>query len=737
MPPIDLARKKLPSRTQYLLELVCRTAGAAHGGIGLVSAEGEPAEHLVHDIRPEVEVELRRSGWVRELFRVLLDMPGPTAVADIAALSERLAAPPGLPPLGPLLSVPLSLPGRWRGGLYLLRPAGAPPFDAADLETILPARGWLEEGSMFEEAHLLAQLRLLTQVAQAAAGSLDLSCMLAIALRELDRQLPLHVCAVWLADGGGFQPLPEHPAAPPVPQQGDHLVLSLADVSAASRERAATLGLTSGLRLPLHETPFTPCVRDGQPLYADWNGPSQPAPPARASSSCFAVPLRAGDQTVGVLQSVYTGASGFTREQIQLLYLVADLLGPAISSCQLFERLHNAYEQLRVTHTHLIHVEKMRAMGELASGMAHEFNNSLCGALGFLDLALLGSNLDPTCRGYLESTRTCALDAAQTVRRVQDFARKQREDLTARLVDVNELVRQTLELTRHKWEGLSHARGLPITVEVRTEAQAPVQGCPTELREVLTNLIFNAIDAMPAGGALRLRAWGGAPHVFVSVADTGGGIPAAVRHRLFEPFFTTKGERGNGLGLTVVADIVRRHRGEIRVESEAGQGSVFTVKLPAAGGRPAPPAPPPPEEQGVNRSLNVLIVEDEPCVRDFLGQVLTRLGHRHHLATCGREALDTLDREQFDVVLTDLGLPDLSGEQVARAAAQRCPQTPVVLLTGWADQIRAESLAIQGVSQVLAKPVSIDTLARTLAKVAAAGRPSARGDQPGPAAGVG
>src|SRR5262249_27158270 len=155
--------------------------------------------------------------------------------------------------------------------------------------------------------------------------------------------------------------------------------------------------------------------------------------------------------------------------------------------------------------------------GELASGMAHEFNNSLCGVLGFLELVLLGKGLDPTSRGYLESARTCALDATETVRRVQDFARRQQDGLSVKGLDLSDLVRQTLELIRHKWEDLARARTAPINVRIKTEAKGRVAGSPTELREVLTNLVFNAVDAMPQGGKLTVRTWNTACDAFLSV----------------------------------------------------------------------------------------------------------------------------------------------------------------------------------------------------------------------------
>jgi signal transduction histidine kinase len=672
-------------------------------------------------------VFLESTSWVRQLIQfVQQHQPQPTRLVDLAEAQPVLGRPPGLPPLGPFLGIPLTAAGRARGALYLARPVGQPPFDAAEEESAVSICAWLEQGDLFEEARLLAQLRLLNQVAQAAAGNLDLSRILSVALRELDRRLPLHVCAVWiLADNACPAGEPGVRGSAPLAAPRANTSLVLADSSAIPSEQVTTLGLVPGLRLTLEQTPFAPCLNDGQALYADPRCPEEQASPlleslaARGATCCFAVPLRSGDRSVGILQCVATRPAGFTAEQIQLLYLVADLLGPAVSNCQFFSRLHSAYEELRRTQDQLIQAEKMRALGELAGGMAHDFNNSLCGALGFLELALLDKALPPSCQGYLESARVCALDAAQTVRRVQDFARWRRNELSVHLLDVNELARQTVELTRPKWESLGHARGRPIREDVVTEATAWVCGSSSELREVLTNLVFNAVDAMPKGGELIVRTWSTATDVFLSVRDTGVGMSAAVRQRLFEPFFTTKGERGNGMGLSVAFGIVQRFGGEILVETEVGRGSTFTVRLPVATNQPAP-KPPAAEASAVGtatKSLRVLVVEDEETIRRFLAAGLTQLGHRPRITPDARQGLAALAEERFDVVLTDLGLPGMSGEEVARTVALRCPQTPVVLLTGWSEQLKAEAVRMEGVTQILGKPVTLATLAATLAAV--------------------
>jgi signal transduction histidine kinase len=601
----------------------------------------------------------------------------------------------------------------------------------------VPTPAHAAEGSLCAEAHLLAQLRLLNQVAQAAAGNLNLDRLLAAALRELDRHLPMNLCGVWLAEDAPRRDLAGAPAdqGPPA---ADEPVLALAAVGVGQEERAGELGLVVGLRLPLTATPFAGCWREGQAAYTFWGRPEEMQPlwrEARTGSGprpsavpgalpCFATPLRTGEQTVGVLQSVCNRPGGFTNEQVQMLYLIADLLGPAISNCRLHGRLRATYEELRATQQELVRTEKMRALGEMASGMAHDFNNSLCGVLGFLELALRDEDLGAYVRHHLDMARTCALDAAHTVRRVQDFARSRRRDLACQPLDVNQLLRETVELTRPRWASQTRLAKGPITLEVRAEATARAVGNAAELREVLTNLIFNAVDAMPQGGTLTLRSGDGTGGVFLSVGDTGVGMSAAVQERLFEPFFTTKGERGCGLGLSVAFGIVRQHGGDIRVTSEVGRGSTFTVRLPAAppgqggpahadaGGQPADPGP-----AGKPPGLRVLVVEDEEAICQLLGTVLETLGYRPRVVRCGQAALDALAEEVPDLVLTDLGLPDITGREVATGVAERAPGTPVVLLTGWGDQLKAEGETVPGVARVLSKPVTIQKLAEALKAV--------------------
>ena len=745
-------KKIARGRPHSLLETACKVVDASFGGFGFLSAVGEMVENPAWGVSEAVAEELSHSRWLAELIRIILQQARPMHIADLGRDSPFGEAPRGLPPQGALLAVPLTRPGRLRGALYLVRSPGQPPFTTADEERVLPIVACLEQGTLFEEAHLQAQLRLLNQVAQAAAGNLDLAPILEVALRELDRHLPMTICGVWVpeepsakSEGVGTRgDGREGPEPSPLASESSRnaVVLRLAGKSKGQGDLARKAGVSLGTRLSLHQTPFESCWQDGVAIYADWSGPARPADSQEGSSvvslglqgaaneaiSCFATPLRAGDRTVGILQCITNRPTGFTSEQVQILYLVADLLGPAISNCQLYGRLRDTYEALRATQEQLIRNEKMRAIGELASGMAHNFNNSLCGVLGFVEMALMDQGLSSGCRNHLELARTCALDAAKTVRRVQDFARKRGRQALFQVVDFNEFVKEAVELTRPKWESLERTRGRPIVLDLHTAARQPVRGNLAELREALTNLVFNAVDAMPRGGTLNVRTWSQEKEVFVSVRDTGVGMTTEVRQRLFEPFFTTKGEHGNGMGLSVTFGIIRQHGGDITVTSELTQGSTFTIRLPAASdgveddgpriGREANGAsrvaPHASRSTPQSAGLRILVIEDEEPIRRFLATVLTTLGHRPQLAQTGSEGLRLFAEQPFDVVLTDLGLPDISGEEVVRTIAEQGPGIPIVLLTGWADQIGNEARTVPGVTRVLGKPVTIERLAETL-----------------------
>ena len=364
--------------------------------------------------------------------------------------------------------------------------------------------------------------------------------------------------------------------------------------------------------------------------------------------------------------------------------------------------------------------ERLTALGQMAGGIAHDFNNLLQAILGYAQLmARSPGNTDVVRRG-LDVIEKAANGGAETVRRIQKFARL-RPDEPFVSMDLNQVVRDSLAITRPRWEEKKVKGGVPLQLELELGPVPVVMGRPAELNEVITNLVLNAIDAMPRGGTLRIRTrLGDHRHAVITVADTGMGMTDAVRKRVFDPFFTTKGEEGTGLGLSVSHSIVERHGGDLRVDSRPGEGSTFTITLPigmsptgesAVGG-----------ETGGERKGRILLVDNDPQVLSILGEMLKDAGHHVLPVPSGPEALRVFVPSGFDLVITNVGMPEMSGWDVAERLRAGDPHVPVIFITGWGlqeeDQARCRRL---GISALLFKPVPPQELHRTV-QVALAAR---------------
>jgi signal transduction histidine kinase len=379
--------------------------------------------------------------------------------------------------------------------------------------------------------------------------------------------------------------------------------------------------------------------------------------------------------------------------------------------------LQQVNEDLQHTRRTLVRAEKLKTMGQMAGGVAHDFNNILGAIIARAELLQL-DELPPLVRDGLASIHRSALDGAAVVRRIQDFSRVREQQDFERL-DLCALVEDSLEMTRALWR--DGAQRLGITYEIQRDCPLPVPawGNAAELREVLHNLILNALDAMPAGGRLRMGCRVTDKGAHLVVEDSGHGMGKDVLERIFDPFFSTKGARGNGLGLSVCFGIVERHQGEITARSEPGHGSAFHLLLPA----PPPDAPNPTpavastrESLGGGRPRRILVVDDEPDVRAVLVDTLRLMGHQVDEAAAGAQGLEIWQRERHELVFTDLGMPGMNGwELTDRIRREAGPVQPlVVLVTGWGAQIKQEDLLVHAVDRVLPKPFKLLELDRLL-----------------------
>jgi len=426
------------------------------------------------------------------------------------------------------------------------------------------------------------------------------------------------------------------------------------------------------------------------------------------------VPLRIGDKVIGVINVESIVANAYTEGDQRMLETVASQIAIAIQNARLYDDLQSAYEQLKVTQEEAMRTERLQALGQMASGIAHDFNNVLTPILGYLELVLENPVLPEDVRSDVERARRAALAAGAIVARLREFYRPRDTSEPFGPADLSTVVADAVDLTRPRWRDIPQEHGAVIHIETRLSDLPPVHGDVSALRDLLTNLILNAVDAMPTGGTLTIRTERRANHALLTVSDTGVGMSEDVKRRLFEPFFSTKGTQGTGLGLAVCYGIVQRHSGSIDVESKLGQGTTFLVRLPLSeealsletdGG--VPKVPP----------QTILLVDDEEIVLRVVSRMLSRGGHSVITALGGQEAIDRFQPEAVDLVITDLGMPQVTGREVARAIKTRSPETPVILLTGWGSKVEAEQRAPEEVDAVINKPVKFSELHRVLARV--------------------
>jgi len=355
--------------------------------------------------------------------------------------------------------------------------------------------------------------------------------------------------------------------------------------------------------------------------------------------------------------------------------------------------------------------EKLRALGEMAGGVAHDFNNILSVVLGRAQLALADIK-DEKARRSIEIIEQTALDAAAMVRRLREVAVVKGERSFDE-IDLNKLIEDAVQMVESRRLELKETAGVTIEIYSERNEVAPAAGDAAELREALVNILFNAMDAMPEGGNITMESRQEDSSVVLSVSDTGTGIPEEIREKLFDPFFSTKASKGSGLGLSVTMGIITKHGGSIDVESTQGEGTTFHIRLPMANcvaERSCPKSKPP-----ILKRSRILLVDDDPEVSDIIGLTLEHLGHRVTVVTSGREALSAFKKNDYGLVITDLGMPDVSGLDVARAVKATKPTTPVLLITGWGVHLDPEQM--REIDSVIEKPFGKDALLAQMAEL--------------------
>lgn len=381
-----------------------------------------------------------------------------------------------------------------------------------------------------------------------------------------------------------------------------------------------------------------------------------------------------------------------------------------------------AEKQLERHRRQEVRMERLSALGQMASGIAHDINNAIGPVLGYADFLLEKEGAlddEETVRRRLRMIKKSAQGAKEVVGRLRQFYSDRDDRRGFAAVDLNAVVEQAISLTKPKWKEEPRAAGIEISVNTDLDDIPIIAGQEAELREMLTNLIFNSVDAMPRGGTLTIttRSEGDPPQTVLQVSDTGEGMTAEVWQNCLEPFYTTKGASGSGLGLATVYGTVNRHGGELDIDSAPGQGTTITVRLPTAHEKIAGT-----REEGASDTvrippLNVLVVEDEPGMRAVFSDMLAADHHAIEMAANGREGLETFRAGDFDLVITDQAMPEMSGEQMAGAIKREGSEVPVLMITGFSGEVEEKDERIKNIDWLLHKPITIQDLRRAITRV--------------------
>jgi PAS domain S-box-containing protein len=554
----------------------------------------------------------------------------------------------------------------------------------------------------------IEHLDLLDQITRAIGERMDLPSIFQVVVRTLENSLPVDFCCVAMRDASGDG-------------------LKIASVGIKSGPLAMELAMTEGGFFEVHDDGLGRCMR-GELVYVPDAQQVQSAIPQRLAqgglSSLVLAPLLSESSVFGVLVAARRTVEGFSSVDCEFLRQVSEHIALGASQAQLHSALRLAYDDLRQTQQAAMQEERLRAVGEMASGIAHDINNALSPVMLYTESLLEREHgLSERARDYLQIIQRAVGDVAQTVTRMREFYRPREPHVELAEVDVNRVVNEVLDLTRPRWSDMAQQDGVVIRPALELEAGLPrIMGVESDMRDALTNLVFNAVDAMPQGGRLTLRTRrAGQPkggYVVLEIRDEGVGMDEETRRRCLEPFFTTKGERGTGLGLAMVFGMTQRHGADLEIDSAPGAGStvrlIFAITDTTGAGNGAART-----ESRTLPPLRLLLVDDDPVLLNSLRNTLEMDGHAIVTAYGGAEGIaafqDAMARgESFAAVITDLGMPHVDGRKVAAAVKDASADTPVILLTGWGQRLVADNDIPANVNQVLAKPPKLREIRQAL-----------------------
>jgi signal transduction histidine kinase/ActR/RegA family two-component response regulator len=555
------------------------------------------------------------------------------------------------------------------------------------------------QGSESRLRDQLSRLSLLQQITRATGERQDLPSIFQVVLASLEQDLPIDFGCILVRDAEAES-------------------LTVGALGIGGQAYADRLEIAIGSVIPIDQNGLSRCIA-GQLVYEpDVREVHFPFPQRLASvelRSLVISPLIVENQVFGVMVSARSGTQAFSSGECEFLRQLSEHVALASHQARLYGALQKAYDDLRLSQHAVMQQERLRALGQMASGIAHDINNAISPISLYTESLLEREpDLSERARGYLVTIQRAIEDVARTVARMREFYREREAQLTLGRVALNAAVEQVAELTRPRWNDLPQERGIHVGLKVELADSLPeIMGAEHEIRDALTNLIFNAIDAMPAGGTItvstrKAASEDGLDRSVIEVSDTGVGMDDDTRRRCLEPFYTTKGERGTGLGLAMVYGMVQRHSAEIEIDSTVNVGTTVRLSFPAHTSSIVSTA------QGTNpvaigRRLRILLVDDDPVLIKSLQDTLQQDGHVIAVAHGGQAGIDAVTSsvargERFDIVITDLGMPQVDGRKVAAAIKEISPATPVILLTGWGQRLIADNDTPAHVDKVLSKP---------------------------------
>ncbi|MEJ0085553.1 MAG: ATP-binding protein [Pseudomonadota bacterium] len=580
----------------------------------------------------------------------------------------------------------------------------------ADLRREAEVRQQAERRALMQ----LERLELLERITRAIAERQDLASIFQVVVRSVEEHLPVDFATLCDYD---------HRAG----------ILTVSRVGAGSAALALDLAMTERSRIEIDENGLSRCVSGQQVYEPDITEVEFPFPQrlARAGLRSFvAVPLMVEQRSgvFGVLIAARRAPNAFSSAECEFLRQLCDHVSLAANHAQLHQALKQAYDDLQLSQSAVMQQERLRALGQMASGIAHDINNAISPVVLYVESILTHeTGFSERARKQLEIIQRATGDVAHTVARMGEFYRQRETQLELSEVNVKEVLTQVLDLTRARWSDMAQQRGALIETAIDDGDENPVvMGIESELREALVNLVLNATDAMPEGGTLTLRTRhrlesgkGVRRRVFIDVVDTGVGMDEATRRRCLEPFFTTKGERGSGMGLAMVYGITQRHGIDIEIVSSPGAGTIFRLVFPLSS--PAPQSTASIRIRKVPSHTKILLIDDDPLLLSSLREALVNEGHQVQTANGGKVGIDAfMDAlhagTPFPVVITDLGMPHVDGRAVASAIKAAAPKTGIIMLTGWGQRLIATGEVPEEVSAVLSKPPKMGELRQCLAE---------------------